>query len=146
MLDATARKATTMMQNDGLSTAPGDPAALVRRFLTAMEARDLDAARALLGDGFVMNFPGAAGMRTLEDLIARSTPRYRFVKKTYDAFEVLPADSGAIVYVRGGLHGEWPDGAPFSGIRFIDRFELKSGKIIRQDVWNDSGEVRNAPR
>lgn len=119
-----------------------DSAGLVRRYLTAMEDRDLDAARAFLADDFVMNFPSALGMRTLEDLTTRSTQRYRFVKKTYDAFEVLPTDDGAVVYVRGALHGEWPDGAAFSGIRFIDRFALRADKIARQDVWNDLAEVR----
>ena len=119
-----------------------DPAALVRRYLDAMEARDLNTARSFLGEGFVMNFPGALGMRTLEDLTGRSALRYRFVTKTYDAFEVLPSGEDTVVYVRGSLHGEWPDGAPFGDIRFIDRFALRGGKIVRQDVWNDLGEAR----
>ena len=121
---------------------PPDPAEVVRRYLAAMQARDLDSARALLGDGFVMNFPGAAGMRTLEQLIAWSAPRYRFVGKTYEAFEGFWRDGRAVVYARGALHGAWPDGAPFDSVRFIDRFELEGGKIVRQDVWNDLAEGR----
>ncbi len=121
-----------------------DPCTIVRDYLAAMETRDLDSARAMLGDGFVMNFPGAAGLTTLEALIAWSKPRYSFVKKTYDAFEALQGDGCAVVYVRGTLFGEWPDGTAFEGIRYIDRFEITAGRITRQDVWNDIAETKAA--
>ncbi|WP_099825607.1 nuclear transport factor 2 family protein [Oceaniglobus indicus] len=120
-------------QNDATA-----PETLVRRFLTAMEARDLTVARACLDDRFVMYFPGTGPIHDLETLIEWSRPRYAFVKKTYDGFDV----SDGIVYCRGTLSGEWPDGAPFDGIRFIDRFEIEGERIVRQDVWNDMAEVR----
>lgn len=119
-----------------------DPCEIVRSYLAHMEARDLDAARALLGDGFTMRFPGADDMTTLEDLIAWSKPRYRFVKKTLEAVDLAPTSGPATVYVTGTLYGEWPDGTAFDGIRFIDRFELTNGLITRQDVWNDIAEER----
>lgn len=119
-----------------------DPEETLRAYLGAMEARDLDAARAFLGDGFTMYFPGAAPMTTLEELVAWSKPRYRFVKKTYDGFDVGAGPDGVVVYCRGTLFGEWPDGTPFEGIRYIDRFLMRDGKIARQDVWNDLAEVR----
>lgn len=131
------------MHRSGAPALP-DPCALVRDYLAAMEARDLERARGMLGDGFVMNFPGAAGLTTLEALIAWSKPRYRFVKKTYDGFEALQGEGCAVVYSRGTLYGEWPDGTAFEGIRFIDRFEITAGKITRQDVWNDIAEVKAA--
>ena len=118
--------------------------ALVRAFLGAMEARDLPRARALLAEGFEMTFPGGRTMRTLGELVAWAAPRYRFVRKSYDRFDAIPTPDGAVVYCFGGLHGEWPDGRPFSGIRFIDRFELRGGKIAGQLVWNDLAEVRGA--
>lgn len=121
-----------------------DPCAVVRDYLAVMEARDLERARGMLGDGFVMNFPGASGLRTLEELIAWSKPRYRFVKKNYDGFEALQGAGHAVVYARGTLYGEWPDGAAFDGIRFIDRFEVTAGQITRQDVWNDIADVKAA--
>ena len=125
-----------------MPTATDDPhsgdAAVVRRYLDAMEARDLDTARACLAPGFTMTFPGGVTMTTPEELIAWAAPRYRFVVKTHDGVDAL----GGVVYCRGTLRGEWPDGTPFSGIRFIDRFELSGGRITRQDVWNDMGEVR----
>ena len=118
-----------------------DGAEVVRAYLAAMEARDLPAARACLGPGFTMTFPGGVTMTALEDLIAWAAPRYRFVTKSYEGFDAL----GGVVYCFGALSGEWPDGTAFAGIRFIDRFALQGGLITRQDVWNDMGEARGAP-
>ena len=112
----------------------------VLRYLSAMEARDLETARAMLAPGFTMHFPGAATMTTLEELVEWSRPRYSKIGKTYDQTE--ETTSGA-VYVRGMLHGTWNDGTNFSGIRYIDRFELQAGKLTRQDVWNDMAEVKS---
>jgi phenylpyruvate tautomerase PptA (4-oxalocrotonate tautomerase family) len=130
----------------GVSRAPApalpDPAGIVRGYLSAMEARDLDSARALLGDGFEMVFPGTPTMTSLEQLIDWAQGRYRFVKKTYDGIEAFHSCGVAVVYARGTLFGEWPDGTAFEGIRFIDRFEVSGGRIARQDVWNDIAEVR----
>lgn len=127
------------------SPAPArpDPTQIVKDYLAAMEARDLDKARTMLGDGFTMTFPGTAPMRTLEELIEWSRPRYKFVAKTYDGFDAMQgAGDAAIVYCRGALQGEHHDGSTFDGIRFIDRFEITGGKISKQDVWNDMAEVR----
>lgn len=120
-----------------------DPADTVRAFLSAMERRDLNAARGFLGDGFEMMFPGDVRMTSLEELVDWAAPRYRFVTKRYDGFDSLPApDAGAVVYCHGTLSGEWPDGTPFADIRFIDRFELRGGRLTRQQVWNDIAESR----
>ena len=127
------------------SPAPArpDPARVVKDYLAAMEARDLEKARSFLGDGFAMTFPGTAPMRKLDELIEWSKPRYRSVTKAYDGFDAMQsAGDAAIVYCRGTLSGEWPDGTAFDGIRFIDRFEVAGGKIVRQDVWNDIAEVK----
>ncbi|MCE8006016.1 nuclear transport factor 2 family protein [Aestuariivita sp.] len=119
-----------------------DPVAIVRDYLEAMEARDLDRAEAHLAPGFTMQFPGADPMSTLAELIDWARPRYRFVKKTYAGFDASAGDQGTVVHCHGTLHGEWPNGAAFEGIRFIDRFELSKGRILRQDVWNDIAEMR----
>ncbi|MCR9125170.1 MAG: nuclear transport factor 2 family protein [Rhodobacteraceae bacterium] len=115
--------------------------ALVRRFLAAMEARDLQAARACLAPGFTMRFPATPPMTELDQLIAWAAPRYRSVTKAYDGFDVVPG-APETVYCRGTLAGEWHDGTRFDGIRFIDRFEISAGLLIRQDVWNDMAETR----
>lgn len=120
-----------------------DPVGIIRDFLGAMEVREVERAKAMLGEGFEMVFPGTGAMHQIEELIEWARPRYRFVSKTYDGFDALQSEGdAAIVYARGTLSGEWPDGDKFDGIRFIDRFEVTAGKITRQDVWNDMGEVK----
>lgn len=118
-----------------------DPAEAVRAFLTAMEARDLAAAERFLAPGFNMTFPGGVRMGALAELVAWAKPRYRFVRKSYEAFETVPGQP-AIVWCHGTLSGEWPDGAAFDGIRFVDRFEVTGGRVSRQDVWNDIAEIK----
>ncbi|MDC0135982.1 tautomerase family protein [Sulfitobacter sp.] len=118
-----------------------DPSDLARRFLAAMQDRDLETAHSMLGLGFTMTFPGSKQMQSLAELIEWAAPRYRFVTKTYDGFDAMQSEGAeAIVYCRGTLSGEWPDGTPFEGIRFIDRFEVTEGLLTRQDVWNDISE------
>ena len=132
----------------GRPTAPAapapDPEETVRAFLAALEARDLEAARARLAPGAVMTFPGGAVFETLEALIDWARPRYRSVGKTVERVETLPGEGCAVVWCVGALHGVSHDGAPFEGIRFVDRFEIADGLIRRQDVWNDMGEARRA--
>ena len=115
-----------------------DAETTVRAFLAALEARDLDAARALTGPGFAMRFPGTGPMTDLSQLLDWAAGRYRRVGKTVEAVETL----GDVVYLRGTLHGDWPDGSAFDGIRFIDRFELRGGKIVDQQDWNDLADAR----
>ncbi|WP_319774972.1 tautomerase family protein [Breoghania sp.] len=125
--------------------APGKPvtggAEIVRDYLQRMEARDLAGAEALLADGFRMTFPGGASFGALQELVDWSKTRYRFVKKTYEAFDEAFGEAGMVVYCFGTLSGEWLDGTPFSGIRFIDRFEVREGKLTDQKVWNDLAEA-----
>lgn len=128
-----------------VSRTPGKPlpgpAELVREFLRAMEARDLERAKDCLGEGFRMTFPGGVGFAALEELVAWGGTRYRFVKKTYEAFDECFGEDGPVVYCFGTLAGEWPDGTPFEGIRFIARFEVSNGKLTDQKVWNDLAET-----
>lgn len=118
---------------------------VVRQFLAAMEARDLDSARRFLADGFQMRFPGGAEFSELEDLVAWSKTRYRFVTKTLHSLQSAYEAERVVVFCHGELAGEWPDGSAFSGVRFIDRFELKAGQLWRQDVWNDLALFQPAP-
>ena len=110
---------------------------LVRRYLAAMERRDLDEARSYLAPGFSMVFPGGRRLETLEALVEFSRGRYRSARKTYERFDA----AGDVVYCFGMLSGELLDGSPYGGIRFIDRFTVRSGKLVDQQVWNDMAEV-----
>ncbi|WP_341701893.1 DUF4440 domain-containing protein [Ferrovibrio sp.] len=116
---------------------PAAPEQIVRDFLAAMERRDLAVAGAMLAPGFSMVFPGGARFSRLEDMVEWSKPRYRRIVKSYDQFDTVPGMSEAVVYCSGMLAGEWPDGRPFSGIRFIDRFIVRGGQLHGQAVWND---------
>lgn len=125
--------------------APPRPVAedVVRAYLDAMEARDLDRAQRYLADGFTMTFPGGATFATPQELVAWAQGRYRWVKKRYGQFTSAPAGDGSVVVCcTGTLHGEWPDGTPFSGIRFVDLFRVADGRLVRQEVWNDLAESR----
>jgi hypothetical protein len=44
------------------------------------------------------------------------------------------------VYQTGTLYGEWLDGTPFEGNRYVDRYVVRRGKIVQMEVWNDSAE------
>ena len=109
----------------------------MRRYLEAMERRDLAEAKRWLAPGFYMVFPGSRRFDTLEELVASVKGRYRSAKKTYERFDF----SASEVYCYGTLHGELLDGTPYSGIRFIDRFTVRDGKLVDQQVWNDMAEV-----
>jgi len=130
----------------GLSRSPApalpDPVEIALNFLKALEARNIDTAKAMLATGFRMVFPGAKSMATIAELIDWAKDRYRFVEKTITSTQAFHKDGCAFVYVIGTLSGEWPNGDPFEGIRFIDRFEINGGKIVSQEVWNDIAEER----
>ncbi len=114
-----------------------NPEETVRAFLAAMERRDLDAAKALLAPGFHMVFPGGRRFDSLEGLVDWAKTRYRSARKTYERVDI----AGEAVYCFGTLHGERLDGTPYSGVRFIDRFTVRDGRLVDQKVWNDLAET-----
>lgn len=118
-----------------------DASALCLDFLAALEARDLGRARDMISDGFEMTFPGDVRFREFDDLLEWAAPRYRRIAKEIERVEETSAGEVVAIHVSGTLHGEWMDGTPFQGIRFIDRFEIRAGRITRQEVWNDMGEA-----
>ncbi|MEM9059112.1 MAG: tautomerase family protein [Pseudomonadota bacterium] len=116
---------------------PAPPGELCLDFLDALGAREIDRAEALIGDGFEMIFPGPVRFTGFSELMAWAAPRYRTIGKKIARVDEAPLGETVAVYVTGTLIGEKPDGTPFEDIRFIDRFEVRAGKIIRQEVWND---------
>lgn len=122
------------------------PASQVRGFLAAMEERNLETARTFLAPDFTMTFPGGITMTELEALVAFSKARYKFVRKTFESFDAGWQGDRAVVHCHGTLAGEGLDGQMFSGVRFIDRFELKDGLLCRQQVWNELALVLDMPK
>jgi phenylpyruvate tautomerase PptA (4-oxalocrotonate tautomerase family) len=115
---------------------------VVASFLEAMQSRDLSRAKGFLAPDFSMGFPGGARFVSLEDLLAWGRRRYRHVAKRFERFDECWSSEGTFVYCHGTLEGQWPDGSPFEGVRFIDRFVVQNGLLQRQDVWNDLAEHR----
>jgi len=124
---------------------PKLPSDIILSYLAAMEARDLEQARSFLASDFTMIFPGGERFDSLDGLLAWSKNRYRFIGKTIGGVHDVAEEDGAVVYCMGTLAGEWPDGSPFSGIRFIDRFTVRNGKLADQQVWNDLAEAYPHP-
>ena len=122
-----------------------DAVELVRRYLRLVEARDLEAAGALLDRDVTITFPGDRRFDSLDDQIASSGSRFRSVRKTFDRFDTMTTDDHGrdhvVVYAFGTLAGTALDGASFDSVRFLDRFELRGGRIVSQMVWNDLAEV-----
>jgi phenylpyruvate tautomerase PptA (4-oxalocrotonate tautomerase family) len=135
-------------QRDGRAFVAGNAAHpvatdVVRQFLAAMQARDLDLAKGFLAPDFQMQFPGGACFTQLEQLVEWGRQRYRSVSKSFERFDEAWTGQATVVHCHGTLSGEWLDGRSFSAIRFIDRFELADGLLVRQDVWNDLAEQRS---
>ena len=126
---------------------------IVRTYLRLVEARDLDAASALLDRDVTITFPGGRRFDSLVDQVASSGSRFRSVRKMFDRFDTAISqgdgrDDGddhgqdhVVVYAFGTLAGTALDGASFDSVRFLDRFELRGGLIVSQMVWNDLAEV-----
>jgi len=117
--------------------------AYVRRYLELMERRALDQAQTFLASNAVLTFPGGRTITNAAAIATNSGSRYQRVAKKFDGWDVCArTPEGWTVFSHGTLYGEWIDGSPFENVRFIDRFEISSSGIIRQDVWNDSAEIR----
>lgn len=124
---------------------PDDLVTLVSDFLRLMEARDLEAAGRHLADDVTITFPGGRRFTSLAEQVASSAGRFLGVTKSFDRFDVVEsltgdADAESIVYVFGTLSGQSLDGAAFEGVRYIDRFVVRNGLIVDQQVWNDMAE------
>ena len=119
------------------------PAEIVQAYLAAHMIPDPVAASAFVAPGFVITFTGGRKMTETAEATAFNARRYKWVKKRFERTETVAGGSPeeSVVYSLGTLYGEWPDGTPFEGNRYIDRFVVRQGKIIQQSVWNDSAEI-----
>lgn len=117
-----------------------DAAEIVRQFLEASMAPDPERAATFMAGDVEITFTGGRLFEHPRDATAFNANRYTWVKKRMDRFDVAPGDEETVVYSVGTLYGQWPDGTPFEGNRYIDRFVVRDGKIVKMDVWNDSAE------
>jgi hypothetical protein len=115
-------------------------AAVVEAFLQASMVPDPQTAARYIADELRITFTGGRKYRHPRETTAFNAKRYKWVKKRMERTDVVPADGETIVYNLGSLYGEWPDGTPFDGNRYVDRFVVRGGKIVQMEVWNDSAE------
>lgn len=128
-------------------TTPQHPAAeAIDTYLQLCEDRELDQASDYLADGVELIFPGNRSYASLQEMAQASKGRYAWVKKHRTDYAVgeRTAPDGTteqVVTSIGTLYGEKLDGTPFEGIRYIDVFTVRNGRIVRQEVWNDLAET-----
>ena len=119
----------------------------VDEFLRIIMIPDPVAARRFVSPSMRIRFTGGRAMKDPTECTAFNASRYKWVKKRIERTEIVGSITGAItdsadtvVYSLGTLYGEWPDGTPFEGNRYVDRYVVRDGLITEMDVWNDSAE------
>lgn len=122
--------------------AEQDPGVIVEEFLRLIMIPDPEAASRFTAPGMTIRFTGGRPMQRPGDTSAFNATRYAWVKKKFERTDVVRGASAdeAVVYNVGTLYGAWPDGTPFEGNRYVDRYVLRHGLIVQMDVWNDSAE------
>ena len=131
------------MPDDQRSTFETDARRVVEEFLEASMVPDPVRARTYMAPDVRITFTGGRKFNDPAGTAAFNAARYRVVKKKFERTDVVAGgtEDEAIVYNIGTLYGEWPNGDPFEGNRYVDRFVVCRGKIVRMDVWNDSAEL-----
>ena len=129
--------ATAAIQMNSETAAAAE---IVERFLVASMVPDPVTAASYIADDLKITFTGGRKYSHPRETAAFNAKRYKWVKKKMERTDVVPGHGETIVYNLGTLYGEWPDGAPFEGNRYVDRFVVRGGKIVQMDVWNDSAE------
>jgi len=121
-------------------------AEIVEKFLAASMVPDPETAARYIAADLKLTFTGGRRMSHPRESAAFNGKRYKWVRKKMERTDVVSGAQETIVYNLGTLYGEWPDGTPFEGNRYVDRFVVRDGKIVQMDVWNDSAErllIRN---
>jgi hypothetical protein len=121
---------------------PSTPAAIVDEYLRLLMIPDPAAASQFIAPGLRIRFTGGRAMQAPAECAAFNATRYQWVKKKVEATETVAGGTPehTVVYSLGTLYGAWPDGTPFEGNRYVDRYVVKHGLITQMDVWNDSAE------
>lgn len=121
-------------------TETADSAEIVEKFLVASMVPDPVEAARYISDELKITFTGGRKFSHPRETAAFNAGRYKWVKKKMERTDVVPGRGETVVYNLGTLYGEWPDGTPFEGNRYVDRLVVRGGKIVQMDVWNDSAE------
>ena len=120
-----------------------DPCEVVEDYLRLLMIPDPATARMLYcAPELQIRFTGGRLMHDPAEGTAFNKSRYKWVKKRFGPTDVVAGGTpdDTVVYQTGHLYGEWPDGTPFEGNRYVDRYVVRHGLIVQMDVWNDSAE------
>ena len=117
-----------------------EAAGIIERFLVASMVPDPETAAGFMTADVAITFTGGRKFAHPRETTGFNATRYKWVKKKMERTDVAPGCGETIVYNTGTLYGEWPDGTPFEGNRYVDCFVVRGGKIVQMDVWNDSAE------
>lgn len=117
-----------------------EAADIVERFLVASMVPDPETAAKYMAADVAITFTGGRKFAHPREAAGFNAMRYKWVKKKIERTDISARTGETIVYNTGTLYGEWPDGTPFEGNRYLDRFVVRGGKIVQMDVWNDSAE------
>lgn len=126
--------------------ASGSAAEVVNEFLRLIMLPDPVAASRYTAPDMKILFTGGRAMKAPAECTKFNASRYKWVKKRIERTETVLANAEemargeTVVYSLGTLYGEWPDGTPFEGNRYVDRYVVRHGLITHMDVWNDSAE------
>ena len=118
------------------------PVTVVKNFLDAMSRRDFTTMESLMAPEFKMTVSGGYVFKHPREFAAQSGKRQKSARKTTDRYDQIPTADGGVVFAMGSMAGEWLNGTTYSGVRYIDRFEIKNGKIVDMNVWSDMSEFR----
>jgi hypothetical protein len=125
---------------------PAQAGEVVNEFLRLIMIPDPASASRYTAPDMKIIFTGKRAMRAPAECTKFNASRYKWVKKSIERTDlVIPSAQEAargetVVYSIGTLYGEWPDGTPFEGNRYVDRYVVTHGLITQMDVWNDSAE------
>jgi hypothetical protein len=119
-----------------------EPGALIDEYLRILMIPDPAGVRHFVSPELKIRFTGNRPMTQPGDTSAFNAKRYAWVKKKIDKTELVAGGTPeeTVVYSLGTLYGQWPDGTPFEGNRYVDRYVIRHGLICEMDVWNDSAE------
>ncbi len=136
-----------MTTSPAKTASPVTAGEIVDEFLRIIMIPDPVTARRFVSPSMRIRFTGGRAMKDPTECTAFNASRYKWVKKRIERTEIVGSITGVItdpadtvVYSLGTLYGEWPDGTPFEGNRYVDRYVVRDGLITEMDVWNDSAE------
>ncbi|WP_254547028.1 nuclear transport factor 2 family protein [Halomarina pelagica] len=111
------------------------PREVAEEFFARMEDDRRETVGELFAADAVITVPGARfdGPDAADALLEHLAPRYDWAAKRFDRW--IETDTEVVSI--GTLYGVDGDGEEFSGVRYVDVYEVEDGRIRRVDIWND---------